>query len=294
MPQSSPGGLPLNAAPGDMFNVGPGYATPLCYTRASNARGTWTWRHAVNVPGEYNLYIFGLSDSINTTEFLEENDNASLDVLVWNYGTGAFETLCERKQYGKEDSFLAGRITGDHVSPKGDVKLQLVAHDVTEDVVGMDEAYDEMVRVQSRKSGYAWFNYAVLAPVPVVGRVNINTASARMLKSLPGVDAQLAHALYHGLDSSGRATLKPYRRAGDLLDVKGMDLATFERIVNLVMVDSSTYTVCVEAQALAPEATIEGVEPSHIDGRQHKRFIVEAVPGTGGPGTVRVLEQTRL
>jgi len=148
--------------------------------------------------------------------------------------------------------------------------------------------------VQSRKSGYAWFNYAVLAPVPVVGRVNVNTASERLLTSLPGIDRELARAIYHGYDATGKPTLKPYRCAGDLLAVKGMTLATFESVVNLVMVDSSTYTVSVEAQAVIPGTEDADFSPASVSARQRKRFIVETAQDGGRLAGVHILEQTRL
>jgi hypothetical protein len=292
VPYSAPSRKSLMPSRGDIFTIGPGFASPLCYTRRSNEAGTWTWRNRVPVPGAYDLYIFGLSDSINTTEFLEENDNASLDVLVWNYRTGEFDTLCQRKQYGKEDSFNAGRISADHVSAVGDFRLQLVSHDVTE-----DDQTDQpgMTAVGRQRTGFCWFNYAVLAPVPVFGRVNVNTASVRVLRSLPGIDAQLATAIARGIDSSGRPTLKPYRQLGDLLKVKGMDLAAFERFVNLVMLESYTYTVAVEAQSF-DRTGLDGDEIGQEDvaSQQNMRYIIELVQGDDGAFGTRLLEQTRL
>jgi DNA uptake protein ComE-like DNA-binding protein len=246
----------------------------------------------VPVPGTYNLYIFGLSDAINTTEFLEENDNASLDVAVWNYKTEQFDTLCQREQYGKEDCFLAGQITADNVSPVGDIRLQLISHDVTED---SQSSAVGITQVSQVRSGYAWFNYAVLAPVPVFGRININTASERVLRSLPGLSKQLAANIEAGVDSNGRPVLKPYRRLGDLLQVKGMTLDTFSRFVNLVMLESFTYTVAVEAQSLsASRSPAEESTEANVSAQQSMRYIIELQQNDSGYLGTRVLEQTRL
>ncbi|MCX7847550.1 MAG: hypothetical protein N2595_05945, partial [bacterium] len=83
--RSAPGRKLLSPSVGDVFTIGPGYASGLCYARRPEQKGEWTWRQRISVPGRYHLYIFGLSDSISTTEFLEENDNAALDIEVWNY-----------------------------------------------------------------------------------------------------------------------------------------------------------------------------------------------------------------
>lgn len=294
-PESVPGGLALTPSAGDLFSVGPGYATPLCYARSSGADGSWTWRGRIPLGGAYDLYIFGLNDSISTTEFLEENHNASLDVYVWNFRSQEYDRLCEREKYSKEDCFRAGRISADHVSGSGDFKLRLVTHDVTEDNAGLNnDQQTEMVRVERRRSGYAWFNYAVLTPVPVIGRVNVNTAGERLLASLPGIDATLARNIKAGIDNRGTPGLKPYTSLGDLLKVKGMTMDVFARCANLVMLDSSTYTVGVEAQTFNATAAPEPASEERIGARQRMRYIVETVPGGGDYRHVRLLERTRL
>jgi len=106
-----------------------------------------------------------------------------------------------------------------------------------------------------QQSGFAWFNYAVLAPVPVPGRVNANTASEQLLASLPGVTPVLARNIAGGVNRAGVACLKPYRRLGDLLAVRGMTASIFERCANVLAVDSSVMTVDVEAQVLKRNGT---------------------------------------
>lgn len=250
VPRSTPGHKLPTPNPGDRFAIGPGYATPLCYTRTSNSRGEWLWRRRVPVPGNYDLYIFGLNDAINTTEMLEENRNAPLDVSAWNYWSNVWDTICLRGMYGKDDSFRAGKIGPQHVSADGDFKLQLVAHNVVAEQSTDVKWENGMQRALARRSGYGWFNYAALAPAPVIGRVNVNTADSRLLQALPAVSPALAHAIVDGLDSNGRPLLKPYRSPGDLLAVRGMTQEILERCVNLIAFDSSTFTVQVDAQAI--------------------------------------------
>ncbi|MCX7002143.1 MAG: helix-hairpin-helix domain-containing protein, partial [bacterium] len=246
-PYSAPGRLPLHPDKGDQFALGPGYATPLCYTRTSGESGEWYWKNAVPVRGTYDLYIYGLNDAISTTEFLEENNNAALDVAVWNFDEQRYDQLCARQQYGKQDCFLAGKVTPAHMSARGDLKIRLTAHDVAQRNL---RATDNARATTQLHTGYAWFNYAVLAPVPVVGRVNINTAPEQLLASLPGITTPLARAIAGGVNRAGVAGLKPYRSLGDVLAVRGMTAAIFERCANMLAVDSDVMTVDVEAQVL--------------------------------------------
>ena len=120
IPRSAPNRKPLKPSIGDKFSIGPGYQTPLCYTRQSDESAVWTWENAIPYPGTYNLYIYGLNDAIDTTEFLEENNNASIDVELWNYKTKQFDMIKKRGKYGKQDSFNAGKIKPENISISDD------------------------------------------------------------------------------------------------------------------------------------------------------------------------------
>lgn len=290
-PKSAPGRKPLRPGRGDMFCLGPGYRTPFCYTRQPNESCEWIWRNKVPVPGKYNLYVFGLNDAINTTEFLEENYNASLDIDVWNYIQEKWETLGERQRYHKEDSIYAGTINQSHISPHGDFRLRLESHDVAE--IGLERSEDEGVEAQTRRqTGYAWFNYAVLTPVPVPGRINVNTASARLLSSLPGIDNQTALNIEKGMNWEGNKTLKPYRRIGDILKVKGMSPLKFEKCANLLSLGTSAYTI--EAHAQSIQDTDQDGEfdenKDEITGERSRRYIVMRSPNDAN-GRISVVEK---
>jgi hypothetical protein len=278
-PRSAPGRKLLKPEAGDTFTLGPAYNSPFCFTRKSGQEGEWFWRRRIAVPGTYNLYIYGVNDAIATTEFLEENHNSSIDVAVWNYTTEQFDLLRERAQYSKEDCFNAGLITPDHISPDGDLRIKLTSHDVVEQA---EEGQGEAIALGKRRSGFAWFNYAVLSPMPVPGRVNANTASARLLSSLPGISPDLAGNIEKGLNTYGKPLLKPYRYLGDLLDVKGMKLENFERCANLLTVSSRIYTVEVEAQTLNTAASRTPDRETPVSAIRRKRYIVEL---EGDPGS---------
>ena len=280
IPRSVPNRKALKPNTGDKFSIGSGYATPMCYTRKSGESGVWEWKSAILYPGTYDLYIYGLNDAIDTTEFLEENNNASVDVELWNYKNNEFDMLKKRGKYGKNDSFNAGKIKPENISQNGNVKLRLTSHDVvernTKDMTGKT-----MVGTGGKQTGIAWFNYAVVTPVPVPGRVNINTASERLLESLPGIDSKLAKNIFEGRDRNDKKILKPYKNLGDVLKVKNMSLDTFERCVNILSLDSTFFTVQIEAQLLKdkPQLTDKShqqkLKPDVVASRT-KRFVISA------------------
>jgi len=269
-PLSSPGRRTLQPQAGDQFALGPGYVSAFCYARNNNQKGEWLWKRSVPARGKFHLYLHGLNDRIRTTEFVEENRNAALDVDVWNWTTKQFDPLCRRARYGKDDALYAGTITPDHVSPDGDFRLQLVASDIT-------AANPEDRSESGNATDYAWFNYAVITPVPVPGRVNINTAPARLLASVPGITPTLAQNIADGLDSSGAARLKPYRALGDVLAVRGMTPTVFERCANLLCTASSVFTVDVEAQ-LFPRGRVRApadAATAPVTAARHQRVVLQ-------------------
>ena len=276
---------------GDIFTLGPGYLTPICYTRKANQPGEWTWRSAIRVKGTYRLYVYGLNDAISTTEFLEENYNSSLDVDIWNYKNGDWDNLCKRKKYSKEDSFYAGDITPERISENGDLRIRLTAHDVmdnTKQVRRQGGLIPDPVR-----TGYAWFNYVMISPVPVPGRVNLNTAPESLIGALPGVSQTLARNIYNGVDENGRPTLKPYKAVSDILRVKGLKLDTYKRFSNLICIDSFVYTAQIEAE-LFEDVDRDGVYTAGIDRQTAnglRSYILKSNPGSDIEHSIEEVEQ---
>ena len=298
IPYSAPNRLVLKPGKGDKFSLGPGYASPFCFTRKGGAKGEWTWKNAIpplKGRGMFNLYIHGLNDAIDTTEFFEENNNSSIDVEVWNYKTKKFEYLSKRKKYGKQDSFNAGKINNNQISDSGDFRIRLTAHDIAEK--GLDDNQSQSLEAKldtgGRQTGIAWFNYAVVTPVPVPGRVNINTASARLLASLPGISTKLAKNIATGINNHGNEKLKPYKQLGDIFNVKGMTPDVFGKCANFLAVDSSFFTVEVEAETLNQISISEDEKGKLNDviGARNKRFILELDEAADGFCSITELEQ---
>jgi hypothetical protein len=253
---SCPAQKQLRVRPGDTFCVGPGYSSALYYTRQNGEQGEWEWKNKGLQRSSYGLYIAGLNDSIKTTEFLEENHNAEIRVEAYNYETHAYEPVpiphektdlktrlrdvyrpesqTGRHQYEKSDSVFCGMIHPRHISPDGGIRLRLTAHNLH----------------HTDSSGFAWFDYAYLAPGHAFGKININTAPPRVLQALQGVSKELAGNIAEGKDRRGRAGLRPYKNIGDVLDVKDMTPKIFTKICNLITTRSDQYRVCVVAESL--------------------------------------------
>jgi hypothetical protein len=190
-----------------------------------------------------------------TTEFLEENYNAFLDVSVYNFSTREYDRLPleiekatslgardpyeiitgERvHQYDKQDGVYCGQVSPDHISSDGGIRLRLFARNLQDE----------------RSSGFAWFDYAYLSPAAVSGKININTASERVLRALNGMSPEIAHNVYYGIDNDGRKTLKPYQDIADILDVRYVSADLFAKICNLITTRSDQFRVRIVAETL--------------------------------------------
>ena len=249
---STAGSRPAAMKEGDRISIGPGYSTAFYYTRQDADVGEWEWKNKDIAPASYGLYLSGLNDSIVTTEFLEENWNAEIEAAVFNFRTRQYDPLPlenrspgafyrvrgsrGRVKYGKNDLVFCGMIGPDHISAYRGIRLKLVPHSTG----------------QKNCSGFAWFDYAYLAPGQTVGKININTAPAPVLSSLPGVPLTLATCIAKGTGDGARL-LKPYRTIGDILEVQGMTPEIFTRICNLITTASDQYRVKVVGQAVAPQ-----------------------------------------
>ena len=219
---------------GDRFSIGPGYATSLFYTRKETQPGIWEWKNKGIPKGDYDLTLFGLNDSIKTTEFLEENHNAAINVYIYNYAENNFNLLKKNARYDKNDSVYLGKIHPENISQSGGIKIKLIPHNLQD----IDA------------SGFAWFDCAYVSPIPAIGLININTASRRILQSLNNVSSELADNIFAGRDNEGRKILKPYKSISDLLNVRGMSIETFTSIANLITVRSDQFTVYVIAEKI--------------------------------------------
>ncbi len=77
--------------------------------------------------------------------------------------------------------------------------------------------------------------FADAAPAAASGVVNINTADASQLSLLPRVGAKAAERIIAYRGEHG-----PFKKASDLMQVKGIGAKTFERMSQYVSVDGKT------------------------------------------------------
>jgi len=282
---SVPGGFQIKAKKGDTFSVGPGYSTPFYYTRRNNDEGIWEWKNKGLKKANYGLYLFGMNDSIKTTEFYEENHNAILEIDIYNYSTRQFDRLplprkdtalkdnpynivprSKRMQYDKSDSIYCGVITPDHISFNGALKLRLIPHNLNDQDC----------------SGFAWFDYAYLTPGITSGKININTASERVLRALNDVTPEIAKNIRNGKPAGSKSSsLKPYKNITDILDVDGVTPEIFGKIANQITVRSDQFRISVIAQALNDSNADGKFSPDEGDKILAETRIEEIVDRTG-------------
>jgi len=77
---------------------------------------------------------------------------------------------------------------------------------------------------------------------------------------------------------NNKKTLKPYQNLGDVLKVKNMTPDIFERCVNILSLDSTFFTVEVEAQLLKKNLSKEKIIPdvNSVTATRIKRFVINA------------------
>ena len=272
----------LSASRGDKCSIGPPYKTPLFYTRKENREGKWEWKNTgLNPNINYDLYLFGLNDSINTTEFLEENHNARITVKVWNYISKKWDVPPKKRYtYDKNDSIYFGRLSKNNVSDKGAVKISITPHNLND----------------MECSGFAWLDYIMLTPIEHPGRINVNTASKQVLAVLPGIDKTIAQNIVKGISKNGKQ-IRPYKNIYNLLDVKGITPVLMCRIANYITTRTDVYRINVIAEILKPSCEnpkANNISPSQILSKNISTFLVERIPEPDEKCKLNLLESINL
>jgi hypothetical protein len=269
---------------GDHYSLGPGYASALYYTRQAQEVGEWEWKDKRISPGHYQCYLVGLNDSIRTTEFLEENFNPKMDIYLFNFTSNAYELIGRNKQYDKSDTVYAGEVLPQHLSGSGGLRVKVAPK-------GLRSQYG---------SGFAWFDHLFVTPVPVAGRINLNTATARVLMTLGGMDHTTAQNIAAGMDAAGQPRLKPYRTIGDVLAVRGMTPDVFTKMANLVTVRSYQYNIYVVAQRVRDvnsDGVFDAARGDKVESQVRLRALLDrsgiAAPAGEKP-LFRTLDRDRL
>ena len=126
--------------------LGPGYRNIFFTAHKNNACGEWIFSNLWDcLEGE--LYAKGLSDAIDSGEFLEENHNALITPEIFDWEKNAWEKFPSFR-FQKNDSAYLTTVKKRHLSASGCLKLKLTAK-------GLDDASG---------SGRAWFQGIAVCP----------------------------------------------------------------------------------------------------------------------------------
>ncbi len=114
------------------------------------------------------------------------------------------------------------------------------------------------------------FEFAALAPDSVHGKININTASAEVLRGLPGVCAPTASGIISKREE------EPFNSIGGLLLRGAVPPAQFAPIANLVSVNSDVFRVICTASIPHPS---DPEDPELFTARRSAEIIVDRSGG---------------
>ncbi len=129
-------------------SLGPGYAN-IFYTASKNgAQSEWTFSNLWDCAGG-ELYLKGLSDAVDSGEFLEENHNALLEPELFDWSQNAWEKF-PAFRWDKNDAAFLATLDERHVSGKGLLKLRLTAGNLN-DPMGTGRAWFQGIAVSPPK-----------------------------------------------------------------------------------------------------------------------------------------------
>lgn len=127
-------------------SLGPGYKNIFYAAYKNNAQGEWTFSNLWDCAGG-ELYLKGLSDAINSGEFLEENHNARLEPELFDFEKKAWEKY-PALRFDKNDAAFLAVLEKRHVSPGGNLSLKMTARNLDD----------------PKGSGRAWFQGLAVCP----------------------------------------------------------------------------------------------------------------------------------
>ena len=193
--------------------------------------GTWRWEEKDGLKdGYYTLKVFG-----------EEEEEIAVSIhLVDDTWTEFTPPL----NPGPDNGILFGNIEigtpSTRSTPSGILELKIK---------------------NASKTGGAHFDFVMLDPINVIdGKINVNTASKKVLSVLPGIDEQVADGIINSRIFGNKNGLR--LGIGDLLssDALGTEdsdkRSNFRQISNLVTVHSDIYRIIVTAQALEKDKVL--------------------------------------
>ena len=128
--------------------LGPGYGNIFYTAHKNNARSEWTFSNLWDCVGG-ELYLKGLSDAIDSGEFLEENHNAMLEPELFDWAENAWEKI-PALRLGKNDAAYLSALEARNISSKGCLRLRLTAKGLN-DPKGSKRAWFQGIAVSPAK-----------------------------------------------------------------------------------------------------------------------------------------------
>ncbi len=199
------------------------------------------------------------------TDHFESGDEGSEGVWLWDAEDGVRDGYYTLRIYGEEEEAIAVSIRLADASwtsftpplTPGPGKSILVGNVEigTDGILSTASNTLELKIKNASETGGAHFDFVRLDPVnSVVGRVNINTASKKVLSVLPGMNDSVAESVINERPYGNKSGLR--LGIGDLIssDVLGGDESEkkkrFKQISNLITVHSDIFRITVTAQTL--------------------------------------------
>ena len=127
---SVPGRKRLKSFKAGSAALGPGYGNIFYAACKNEALGEWTFSNLWGCAGG-ELYLKGLSDAVDSGEFLEENHNAPLRPELFDWSLNAWETF-PAFRYAKNDAAYLTQLEARHISPRGCLKIRLTAKNLND------------------------------------------------------------------------------------------------------------------------------------------------------------------
>jgi hypothetical protein len=208
------------------------YYTESCIAPSGSGDKTsyWEWQKARLQPIPHILYIYGL--------YTNDTDTGYLDVYVADYNGTAYSfpglpvAGGDDVEFKPSDGLKIGTIGTGDIGSDGRFAIQLVVDD-------------------SKTSKDVYFDYLLLVPQSMPGKLNINTASIEALRALPGTNhIAVANAIYSAVHPGLGAVDTPYTELGRVLD--DITAAEFAPISNLISVHSDVFKIICLAQTFDP------------------------------------------
>ena len=210
---SLPGRRRLRAFKEGLAALGPGYGN-IFYTASKNdARSEWTFSNLWNCAGG-ELYLKGLSDAIDSGEFLEENHNAPLKPELFNWAENVWEDF-PSVRFQKNDAAYLTALEARHISNKGCLRLRLTAKNL-DDPQGTKRAWFQGIAVAppKRPLKIAEGHKSIKGPIPLTVPIELygKEKERYLLTALFRLEVTVASKRYLYLLTVGQKDPKTNRR----------------------------------------------------------------------------------